>query len=181
MVLLVLGFASNLASTYTSTFARWWGTQRGRLATALLRNVFGIPVWATGFAYAAMASSPQLFSGGVLVIALALGAVAVGALLVIAALLALGWRSAAPAITDTLVERGPYVHVRHPIHVGTLLEFIGLALLRPTEPVLLACATGVVWLVLQSRFEERDLVKRMPEYREYMRRVPSFIPHLGPD
>jgi protein-S-isoprenylcysteine O-methyltransferase Ste14 len=178
IVLLVLGFAFNLASAFTSTFTRWWGTQRGRFATVLLRDVFGIPVWAAGFAYAATAISPQLSAPAALVTAVALCALAVGALIIIAALVALGWRSAAPSTTDTLVERGPYAHVRHPIHVGTLLEFIGLALLRPTEPVLLACATGVVWLILQSRLEERDLVKRMPGYREYMRRVPRFIPRL---
>lgn len=178
-VLLVLGFAFNLASAFTSTFARWWGTPRGRLATVLLRDVFGIPVWASGFAYAAVAISPRQFAPGVLVTAAALVSVAVGALIIVAALVALGWRSAAPSITDTLVERGPYAYIRHPIHVGTFLEFIGLALLRPTEPVFLACALGVVWLSLQSGLEERDLVKRMPEYREYMRRVPGFIPRPG--
>jgi protein-S-isoprenylcysteine O-methyltransferase Ste14 len=58
------------------------------------------------------------------------------------------------------------------------LGFAGLALLRPTATVVLACTLGVVWLIVQARLEELDLVQRLPAYREYMQQVPRFFPCL---
>lgn len=55
---------------------------------------------------------------------------------------------------------------------------MGLALLRPASTVALACAIGAGWLVVQALLEELDLVQRLPEYREYMKQVPRFIPRL---
>lgn len=173
---LLAGFACNLASAFTGAFCRRWGAKRGRLAVALLRNVFGIPVWAAGLALAASEPSPQLFAPALLVTLLAWLVVILGALLILAALRSIGRLAALPSAGDALVEGGPYRWVRHPIHTGTLLEFAGLALLIPTPAFLLACALGVAWVLLQTRFEEIDLLQRIPAYRDYMRRVPSFFP-----
>jgi hypothetical protein len=49
---LLFGFIFNLASVFTATFSRRWGEQRGSLATFILRNILGIPVWALGYALA---------------------------------------------------------------------------------------------------------------------------------
>jgi protein-S-isoprenylcysteine O-methyltransferase Ste14 len=93
--------------------------------------------------------------------------------------MALGWRAAMPSVRDTLEVRGLYAHVRHPMYGSMLLEFVGLALLNPTLAVALACALGIGWVVLQVRLEELDLLQRLPAYREYMERVPRFVPHLS--
>jgi protein-S-isoprenylcysteine O-methyltransferase Ste14 len=55
----------------------------------------------------------------------------------------------------------------------------GLALLRPTLAVVLACSLRFAWLMIQARLAEVDLVQRLPAYREYMEEVPRFIPRLG--
>jgi protein-S-isoprenylcysteine O-methyltransferase Ste14 len=83
-----------------------------------------------------------------------------------------------PSARDTLIQTGMYAHVRHPIHTGTFLEFAGLFLLIPTQTVALACALGIVWLLVQTKFEEFDLLQRLPAYHEYMRRVPRFLPRV---
>lgn len=54
--------------------------------------------------------------------------------------------------------------MRHPIDAGLLLGFVGLALLRPTLTTVLACALGIVCLMVQARLEEVDLVQRVPAY-----------------
>jgi protein-S-isoprenylcysteine O-methyltransferase Ste14 len=79
-----------------------------------------------------------------------------------------------PSVRDTLVRHGLYARVRHPIYSGMMLVFVGLALLRPTATVVVACALGFRWLMVQARLEELDLVQRLPAYREYMEQVPRF-------
>ena len=44
--------------------------------------------------------------------------------------------------------------------------------------MLLAVSLGVGWVLIQARLEELDLLQRMPAYREYMQRVPRFLPRL---
>jgi protein-S-isoprenylcysteine O-methyltransferase Ste14 len=49
---------------------------------------------------------------------------------------------------------------------------------KPRRGVALACALGILWAFLQARLEEVDLLQRMPAYREYLSRVPTFMPHF---
>jgi protein-S-isoprenylcysteine O-methyltransferase Ste14 len=71
-----------------------------------------------------------------------------------------------------LVTAGPYGYVRHPIYVGLVLLCAGYTLLW--NNVVVACTVGVVvWLYFEgkARAEERWLVERYPDYKEYMGRV----------
>lgn len=77
---------------------------------------------------------------------------------------------------DTLVSHGLYAYIRHPLYSGMILQLVGLFLWVPTLPISIACFLGVVWVVLQARLEELDLVERIPTYSEYMQRVPPFVP-----
>lgn len=56
--------------------------------------------------------------------------------------------------------------------------FAGGVLLKPTMPVVVACALGFLWLIVQARLEEIDLVERLPQYREYVKHVPRFFPRF---
>ncbi len=173
---LLIGFTLNVASAYTAEWSARWGERRGTLVTAVLRNVLGIPVWALGVGLAVHAKSPALFASGPateLAGWLLLGA---GAVVITLALHALRAKAAAPTARDALVERGPYGRVRHPIHAGMFLEWIGVALVHPTAAVALACGLGAVWTLVQTGAEEADLVRRIPAYRDYMKRVPRFWP-----
>lgn len=58
------------------------------------------------------------------------------------------------------------------------LEFFGLLIIRPTQVIALACVLGIIWVLIQTRLEELDLLQRLPVYREYMRRVPRFVPRF---
>jgi protein-S-isoprenylcysteine O-methyltransferase Ste14 len=102
----------------------------------------------------------------------------VGSVPVIWGHLLLGWKTHMPSVRDTLVRHGLYAYVRHPIYGGGFLTLAGLAMLRPTLAFVLACALGTIWLVIQARLEEIDLMERLPAYREYMEQVPRFIPRL---
>ena len=62
LIPLLLGFALNWASAFTAAYSRRWGARGGQLATLLLRNVLGIPLWAVGLGLAMRTPSPMLFA-----------------------------------------------------------------------------------------------------------------------
>lgn len=178
LIPLLLGFTFNAASALTTAFSRRWGEKKGSLVTAVLRNILGIPVWAIGFFMAVRAPSPGLFTKTEVTEVAGLILVAAGGVIILMALSAIRGRAAAPSTQDQLIRAGLYAHVRHPIHSGTLLEFAGVLLLRPTRAVAIACALGVVWVLVQTGLEEYDLRERLPDYRDYMDQVPRFLPRL---
>lgn len=176
LVPLLIGFALNVASAYTTEWSERWGERRGRQVTFILRNILGIPVWAVGVVLAMRTPSPGLFSASPaleLAGTILLGA---GCVIIGLALHALRAKAALPSTHDSLVEHGLYGRVRHPIHSGMFLVWVSLVLVRPTVVVALAGAIGAVWTLVQTGAEESDLLRRIPAYRDYMRRVPRFIP-----
>lgn len=83
-----------------------------------------------------------------------------------------------PKAGGHLVTTGLYRRLRHPIYSGIVLLVIGLFL---REPALYVAFLGVVliaFLVVKSKFEERLLRERYPEYAESMRRSWGVIPGL---
>ncbi len=178
LVPLTIGFICNFASAFTNAYSTKWGERTGSIVTVLLRDVLGIPVWGLGFALAAISESPQLFYPGIAVTVLGWILIAAGAAVIVAALWTIQMRAAAPTARDALAETGIYARIRHPIHTGTILEFLGILLFRPSAALALACAMGLVWVLLQTRYEEWDLLRRIPGYRGYMDRVPRFIPRV---
>ena len=175
---LLLGFAFNSASAFTAAYSRRWGERRGQGLSLVLRDVLGIPVWALGYILAARTPSPALFTSSWASQALGWLLILAGAAVIVVGLRSLGWRAVSPSLSDSLVESGLYARVRHPLYSGMLLELAGLAVLLPTPPMLVACALGVIWTLLQARLEELDLLQRLPGYADYMRRVPRFVPRL---
>jgi protein-S-isoprenylcysteine O-methyltransferase Ste14 len=178
MVPLVLGFAIDAASAFTAAFSRRWGERRGQQVTFVLRNVLGIPLWVVGLGLAVRNHSPALFHLAPVAEVVGWLLLAGGSVIQVFALFALRSRAAMPSTRDTLVQYGLYAHIRHPIYAGLLLEFSCLVLLRPTQAAALACAIGVGWVFVQARFEELDLLQRLPAYRQYMKRVPRFLPRI---
>jgi protein-S-isoprenylcysteine O-methyltransferase Ste14 len=178
LIPLVLGFTFNLLSAFTAAFSRKWGDRLGSNMTVLFRDILGIPVWAIGFCLAALAPAPNLFERRLGVEIAGWFLIAAGGLIIVVALITIRLRSLAPSTGDALARSGIYARVRHPIHSGTFLEFLGLFIVRPSATIGVACALGIVWVLIQTMCEERDLLQRMPEYRQYMNRVPRFIPNI---
>jgi protein-S-isoprenylcysteine O-methyltransferase Ste14 len=179
LIPLILGFASNLASAFTTTYSVKWGKTNGTLISILLRDIFGIPVWAIGFVMAINESSRMLYEVSMILKIVGWLIIFAGGLIIVLALVRIRKKAAAPSTVDSLVKTGIYSRIRHPIHSGTFLEFFGLFILWPSLQVTIACALGIVWILLQTKFEEKDLIKRIPEYKEYKSKVPAFVPGLN--
>jgi protein-S-isoprenylcysteine O-methyltransferase Ste14 len=179
LIPLVLGFTSNAASAFTTLYSEKWGKIRGRILTIVLRDITGIPVWATGFVMAFRESAGFLYGISLLTQITGWLLILAGAVIIVIALVSIRIKAAAPTTGDTLVDKGIYSVVRHPIHSGTFLEFVGLFILQPSLQIGLASFLGCIWIFIQTRFEEQDLIKRIPEYRDYLKQVPRFFPSLS--
>jgi len=102
-------------------------------------------------------------------------------LLMVWARLSFGLRSFHAGANPTeggLVTKGPYGFVRHPIYAAILL-FLWAGFTSHAS-VLTACATLVASAALAVRMftEERLMVERYPEYREYAARTKRVIPFV---
>ena len=178
LIPLLVGFLFNWASAFTDFYSRQFGDRRGRLVTFVTRNIVGIPVWVIGLVMAFRAAAPPLFVPGPAVKILGWILVWGGTIPMIWALMFLRLRAYRPTRQDALVSNGIYRFIRHPIYTGVLMIFVGGVLLQPRMPALVAVLLGIVYVYVQARLEEIDLLRRMPAYREYMQRVPRFFPRL---
>lgn len=175
---ILTGFALVGASAFTAYFSKLWSENGGRMATMILRNFTGIPLWFTGYVLAWFKPSQFLFEPNGASKLIAWFLIIAGFIPFIWGHIELGWRTHMPSVRDTLVRSGLYAYARHPIYAGGFFILAGLALLQPTYSFMLACALGIIWLMIQARLEEIDLKQRLPEYREYMKEVPRFVPHF---
>ena len=83
-----------------------------------------------------------------------------------------------PKADATLVRSGPYRLVRHPIYAGGIGLAFGWALVVQGGLTLLYAGALLVFLDFKSAREERWLVGKFPEYRDYQRRVRKLIPFV---
>jgi protein-S-isoprenylcysteine O-methyltransferase Ste14 len=78
----------------------------------------------------------------------------------------------------TLVQRGAYAIVRHPIYGGFSIAAFGWALAWRSPLAVVAAAILLLFLDLKARREERWLERTFPEYASYKRRVRKLVPLL---
>jgi len=105
--------------------------------------------------------------------------VAAGAVVLVVAALNLGRSLTAlptPSAGATLRTGGLYRFVRHPIYTGLLaLVFGGAVTSRSAVRLGLAVAL-LALLTVKATWEEDMLLRRYPEYEDYARRTPRFLP-----
>ncbi len=81
-----------------------------------------------------------------------------------------------PTQGSSLVERGAYRFMRHPIYTGLICGALGWGLARASLPALVLALALLAFFDLKSRREEAWLVERYPAYAGYRartRRIPS--------
>jgi protein-S-isoprenylcysteine O-methyltransferase Ste14 len=115
--------------------------------------------------------SPPLFEVSILGAALLL----VGFWVIMTALVQNSF--AAPIVTDqsergqVLIDTGLYGRVRHPLYLGLLFFFIGLALWLESYASVMALLLPFVFLIARIKVEERTLRETLLGYDDYTKRV----------
>jgi protein-S-isoprenylcysteine O-methyltransferase Ste14 len=84
-----------------------------------------------------------------------------------------------PRDRSELVQRGIYAQVRHPLYASVMLAALGWALIWQSWPALVTALALIPFFQLKARHEERRLREKFPDYADYERRVPRFLPRLG--
>ncbi len=104
--------------------------------------------------------------------------IVVGTLLSIYCLYRLGRSFSIMATARKLVSDGPYALVRHPLYFAEAVTTIGLLVSNWSLVALLLGAVQFSFQFRRMRNEEAVLRQTFPEYDDYARRVPMFIPGL---
>lgn len=86
-----------------------------------------------------------------------------------------------PRERTRLVTNGPFRWVRNPIFTGMAVVFVGVVLLTPTLPAVVALLALLVALQLQVRRVEEPYLLRThgAGYRAYAARAGRFVPGIG--
>jgi len=83
-----------------------------------------------------------------------------------------------PRDDATLVDRGAYHLVRHPIYGGLVLGAFGWGLVTASPAALVLAAVLLGFFDLKSRREEAWLTDRFDDYQAYRARTRRLIPFL---
>lgn len=84
--------------------------------------------------------------------------------------------SPVPRPESTLVTTGIYARLRHPLYASMMAMGFGWALLWSSPAGMVLAAILAVFLDAKARHEERLLCRHFPNYSQYMRRVPRYLP-----
>jgi len=81
-----------------------------------------------------------------------------------------------PYVPLKFQTRWLYSHVRHPLMTGFLIAIWATPRMTAGHLLFAIAATG--YILAGVWFEERDLIRDLPAYREYRARVGAFVPRL---
>ena len=78
-----------------------------------------------------------------------------------------------------IVHDGVYGVVRHPRYMLYMLMVLSMAFLTGARPIFLLAFLNILMYQVLAPLEERELLDQYgPQYEEYRRRVPRFVPRL---
>ena len=83
-----------------------------------------------------------------------------------------------PVSQGKLIQFGLYKKVRHPVYTGLLLFFFGYAVWEQNLFKFFIAFLLLLLFYFKSRYEEKLLVEKFPEYKEYRKRSYRFFPFL---
>lgn len=77
---------------------------------------------------------------------------------------------------EPFIEQGIYRYVRHPMYSSIMLMMFASPVQSYNSLTLYIVIS--IYFLIGSRLEEQRMIKNHPDYVDYQRRVPAFIPRL---
>jgi protein-S-isoprenylcysteine O-methyltransferase Ste14 len=153
----------------------WCYLRRGRAvatSSSPLAHVVAVVATVTPFGFALLpavrAGVSRSLAANVLLVA--------GSAWSVWALRSLGRSFGVVAQARTLVQRGPYRWVRHPLYLGEVVASLGLALNVGTVPAALLWVALCAMQVYRATREEDVLVRSLTDYAGYRLRTSALLP-----
>lgn len=115
---------------------------------------------------------------GVGMLLLSASLILVGDILAVLILRKLGRSFSIMAEARTLVTRGPYSVVRHPLYAAEQLAILGALIQFASVEAAILVAMQFAFQLIRMRNEEAVLIRTFPEYANYMLRTPRLIPGI---
>jgi protein-S-isoprenylcysteine O-methyltransferase Ste14 len=82
------------------------------------------------------------------------------------------------AAVRSLVTRGPYARIRHPLYLGEIIHIFGIAILSGKPAGLYLFVVALAMQIVRAKVEERKFLRTLPEYGDYMRQTGFLWPRL---
>lgn len=83
-----------------------------------------------------------------------------------------------PKADGKMTRQGLYRFARHPMYTSLLLLSFGIALYSGNLYKYLLVGSLFVLLYFKSAYEENFLLEKYPDYSDYAKRTPRFLPRL---
>jgi protein-S-isoprenylcysteine O-methyltransferase Ste14 len=83
-----------------------------------------------------------------------------------------------PSANATLVTRGPYRFIRHPMYTAILLGSTGLLIHYFTWMRLSMAIALAIVLLIKLTLEEKMLLQKFDAYRDYMKHTKRILPFI---
>ncbi|MBT8261233.1 MAG: isoprenylcysteine carboxylmethyltransferase family protein [Bacteroidia bacterium] len=84
-----------------------------------------------------------------------------------------------PRRNSSLVSNGIYRHIRHPIYTGIIALMFTYGLYSGSMGRLVITVILIVVFYFKTELEEKLLIKRFPEYRDYRKVAGRFFPRVA--
>jgi len=81
-----------------------------------------------------------------------------------------------PRANSRLIREGIYSRVRHPLYTSVMLVSAGWAIAWNSPAAVAVTLAMVPFFYAKARLEESWLAEKFPDYQDYAKRVPRFIP-----
>jgi len=83
------------------------------------------------------------------------------------------------AQSQSVIRKGVFNFVRHPIYLSEIILYLGLLVLHTSFAAVLIWIIAILFLHYISRYEEKLLLAKYgKEYEQYMKEVPMWFPRL---
>ncbi len=83
-----------------------------------------------------------------------------------------------PREDSLLIQHGIYSRVRHPLYTSVMLLSLGWGLVWQSWAALVVALAQIPFFAAKAVREECWLREKFPDYEDYAKRVPRFVPRL---